>query len=128
MLTGPVKKVSTLKIIHEKNPTKKADDMTAEFHAAFDTAALQNPDLKAHLNRAQEDLNPLKVLNIFERITADDCEVLGLDPVHGRPENLIWSYLPVPPVCIRPSVAMEGASGRFVCLTFFSQVVPIFSD
>lgn len=115
-----MKKVGTLKIVHEKYPTKKADQSTLDFHEEFDAANINNPDLKTHLNRAQEDLNPLKVLNIFSRISADDCEALGLDPVHGRPENLIWTYLPVPPVCIRPSVAMEGAAGRFAIFFFFS--------
>ena len=38
--------------------------------------------------------------------------MLGLQPVWGRPEELIWQYLSVPPVCIRPSVAQDGASNE----------------
>ena len=29
-----------------------------------------------------------------------------------RPEHLILTHLPVPPVCIRPSVEMDGVAGR----------------
>jgi len=109
---GPVKKVGALKIIHEKYQVKKQDYETDLFHADFATASAQNPDLTTHLHKAQEDLSPLKVQRVFERISTEDCEVLGLDPINGRPENLVWTHLPVPPVCIRPSVAMEGAAGR----------------
>lgn len=52
-----------------------------------------------------------------------DCELLGLDPEVGRPEEYIWQYIHVPPVCIRPSVAQEAAtyvlhcnSGNFMTL------------
>ena len=41
-----------------------------------------------------------------------DCELLGLKPQHGRPEEYIWQYISVPPVCIRPSVAQDGASNE----------------
>jgi DNA-directed RNA polymerase III subunit RPC1 len=35
-----------------------------------------------------------------------------LRPEHGRPEEFIWQYISVPPVCIRPSVAQDGASNE----------------
>jgi DNA-directed RNA polymerase III subunit RPC1 len=41
-----------------------------------------------------------------------DCELLGLDPLFGRPEEYVWQYISVPPVCIRPSVAQDGASNE----------------
>src|SRR5271169_1550693 len=41
-----------------------------------------------------------------------DCELLGLHPGWGRPEEFIWQYISVPPVCIRPSVAQDGASNE----------------
>lgn len=41
---------------------------------------------------------------------AQDCELLGLHPDFGRPEEYIWQYISVPPVCIRPSVAQDGAT------------------
>lgn len=41
-----------------------------------------------------------------------DCELLGLHPSHGRPEELVWQYISVPPACIRPSVAQDGATNE----------------
>lgn len=67
-------------------------------------------EIGPHIAKAHEDMNPLKVLNLFKQITAVDCELLGLDPAVGRPEEFIWQYLSVPPVCIRPSVAQEAAT------------------
>ena len=45
-------------------------------------------------------------------MTYQDCELLGLRPEHNRPEEYIWQYISVPPVCIRPSVAQDGASNE----------------
>mmetsp|Transcript_12160 Transcript_12160/g.26843 ORF Transcript_12160/g.26843 Transcript_12160/m.26843 type:complete len:1179 (-) Transcript_12160:120-3656(-) len=58
-----------------------------------------------------EDLLPTRVLNIFKNIPDDDCEVLWLEPLIGRPESLILQNLLVPPVPIRPSVAMDSGGG-----------------
>ncbi len=71
-----------------------------------------NGDITPHLNKAQEDLNPLKALDLFKRISDEDCELLGLRPEFGRPEEYIWQYICVPPVCIRPSVAQDGATNE----------------
>ncbi|OZJ06503.1 hypothetical protein BZG36_00634 [Bifiguratus adelaidae] len=109
-LNGFVKKVAALKIVHEKWRAKKAASDRQEFLRTFDAAAQAIPDIKPHLSKAQDDLNPLKVLKLFQNITPEDCELLGLDPVHGRPELYIWQYLPVPPACVRPSVVQDGAS------------------
>jgi len=43
---------------------------------------------------------------------SQDCELLGLRPEFGRPEQYIWQYICVPPVCIRPSVQQEGATNE----------------
>ncbi|KAJ1979778.1 DNA-directed RNA polymerase III subunit C1 (rpo31), partial [Dimargaris cristalligena] len=109
---GAVKKVSGLKIIHEKFRDKKAAGELDQFRHTFDSALQANPEIKHHLSKAHEDLNPLRVRQLFEKISAEDCELLALDPVSGRPETFIWDTIPVPPVCIRPSVAQEGASNE----------------
>lgn len=56
-----------------------------------------------------DDLNPLRVLHLFQSIPDEDVEFLCLG---GRPENLIVTTIPVPPVCIRPSVEMEGVGSN----------------
>lgn len=37
-------------------------------------------------------------------MSMDDCMLLALN---GRPEHLLLTHVPVPPVCIRPSVEMD---------------------
>lgn len=56
------------------------------------------------------DLSPLTVLRLFQKIPDQDCELLNLDRVRGRPEDMLVTQLIVPPACIRPSVSM-GSSG-----------------
>ncbi|EFP75753.2 hypothetical protein PGT21_012768 [Puccinia graminis f. sp. tritici] len=109
---GTVKKVGALRIIHEKFRAKKKADELAAFRDTFITAVKETKELGPHLHKAQEDMNPLRVLNLFRRITPSDCELLGLDPEVGRPEEYIWQYIHVPPVCIRPSVAQEAATNE----------------
>ncbi|OLL24291.1 DNA-directed RNA polymerase III subunit rpc1 [Neolecta irregularis DAH-3] len=110
-VNGVVKKAGALKIIHEKfRHVKKGSPEDTEFRKSFDQAVQFMPDLKHHLGKAHDDLNAIKVLNLFKQIKTTDCELLGLDPNIGRPEALIWQYIPAPPVCIRPSVAQDGAT------------------
>jgi DNA-directed RNA polymerase III subunit RPC1 len=117
-MNGPVRKVPNhpLKIIHHKYDAfhkstaknKVKPKSLEEFERSFDTAKQGISDLDKHLRRAVDDMNPLRVLNLFRRISADDCELLGLDPVYGRPEMFIWQYIPAPPAPIRPSVSQDG--------------------
>lgn len=110
---GTVKKFGALKIVHEKFRQKMTEEEQVEFRKTFMTAVdMSGGDLAPHLGKAQEDLNPLRVLDLFRRISDEDCELLGLQPQHGRPEEYIWQYICVPPVCIRPSVAQDGATNE----------------
>ncbi|KAJ3093173.1 hypothetical protein HK102_003581 [Quaeritorhiza haematococci] len=124
-LNGAVKKVGALKIVHEKFKKRAKTDEEAEFRKTFDTAVKLDPTMKAHIGKAQEDINPLVVLRLFERISQEDCEVMGLDPVRGRPENFLWTALPVPPVCIRPSVGQEASSTEDDLTVLMSEIVEI---
>jgi DNA-directed RNA polymerase beta' subunit len=59
----------------------------------------------------------LQVLDLFRRISDEDCELLWMNANVGRPENLIIQNLLVPPVPIRPSVAMDiGGGSTEVCV------------
>lgn len=46
---------------------------------------------------------------LFQAVPDEDCGVLD---IAGRPEHLVVSHLAVPPVAIRPSVDMDGASNE----------------
>ncbi|KAI8880930.1 beta and beta-prime subunits of DNA dependent RNA-polymerase [Backusella circina FSU 941] len=111
-VNGVVKKVGPMKITHDKYRLKRVAAEAEQFRKTFDTAAATMPELKPHISKAQDDLNPLRVLRLFQRITPEDCELLGLSEEHGRPEWYIWQYLPVPPSCIRPSVLQDDNSSN----------------
>ncbi|XP_053196870.1 DNA-directed RNA polymerase III subunit RPC1 [Scomber japonicus] len=110
---GPVKKCGLLKIIHEKYKTTKkvVDPFVSEFLQSFDTAVEHNKVVEPLLTRAQENLNPLVVLNLFKRIPQEDITLLLMNPEAGKPADLILTRLLVPPVCIRPSVVSDLKSG-----------------
>lgn len=107
---GVIKKAGALKIIHERfrHSGKKEVPEEVEFKTSFEEALKSAPDMKQHISKAQDDMNPLKVLALFKAISPTDCELLGMDPKEGRPEMFLWQYVPAPPVCIRPSVTQDG--------------------
>ncbi|CAM1500867.1 Fc.00g100290.m01.CDS01 [Cosmosporella sp. VM-42] len=130
-LNGQIRKVGVLKLVHDKfvayNKSTSAKKVPPEskikFDGSFNEARRENPEIEKHLRKAMEDLNPLRVLNLFKMITPTDCELLGLDPTEGRPEMFIWQFLPAPPVCIRPSVAQDNASNEDDITTKLADIV-----
>jgi DNA-directed RNA polymerase III subunit RPC1 len=76
-LPGVVKKASqTLKIMHDKYA--KDISIKEDFQVEFGEASKHNKELKAHLNKVQDDLNPIRILGLFERIldeVRDVCHV-----------------------------------------------------
>ena len=52
-------------------------------------------------------LNPLEIRTRLERIPDDDARLLGLDPREARPEWMVLTVLPVPPIHVRPSIVLE---------------------
>lgn len=119
-INGVVKKAGPLKIVHERfrafhasNAAKKvAPPEKIAFDNSFAEAKKTNPELEKLVRKAPDELNPLKVLNLFKAVTPQDCELLGMAPGEGRPEMFLWQYVPAPPVCIRPSVTQEAASNE----------------
>jgi len=53
-------------------------------------------------------LTPSDIRDRFERIPDDDVLILGINPEFARPEWMILTVLPVPPVCVRPSITLES--------------------
>ncbi|KAI1850587.1 hypothetical protein JX265_004297 [Neoarthrinium moseri] len=132
---GQIRKAGPLKLVHDKfvafnkstSAKKIAPQAKLDFDNSFTEAKKHNTDLEKHVRKAMEDLNPLRVLKLFKQISATDCELLGLDPAEGRPEMFLWQFVPAPPVCIRPSVAQDGASNEDDLTTTLGQIVFICS-
>ncbi|SCU79800.1 LADA_0B03224g1_1 [Lachancea dasiensis] len=118
-LNGVVKKAAagsgsaSLKILHDtfRWVGKKSAPEKDQWVGDWKTVLSHQPELERYVKRCTDDLNPLKVLNLFKQIAPEDCELLGIDSTvkSGRPETYIWRYLPAPPVCIRPSVMMQDS-------------------
>lgn len=75
--------------------TKTDLHITAEFQEQTD-------------NDSKQTLSAETVVKIFRLIDDQDIRLLGLDPVHSRPEFLLVQVLPVPPLHVRPSVVAGG--------------------
>jgi len=52
-------------------------------------------------------LLPSDIRDRFERIPDEDIMVFGMDPDNARPEWMIMTVLPVPPVTVRPSITLQ---------------------
>jgi len=55
-----------------------------------------------------QKLMPSDVRDRFERIPGEDLEPLGINPERTRPEWMILTVLPVPPVTARPSITLDS--------------------
>jgi DNA-directed RNA polymerase subunit A' len=53
-------------------------------------------------------LTPSDVRERLERVINDDALLLGINPKVARPEWMILTALPVPPVTVRPSITLES--------------------
>ena len=51
---------------------------------------------------------PSEIRELFERLPAEDLPLIGFDENEARPEWLIMTVLPVPPLSVRPSTQLEA--------------------
>nr|GMD62975.1 DNA-directed RNA polymerase III subunit 1 [Ipomoea batatas] len=88
-------KKGPLKIIHEQSK-----HFLDECHRAF----AYKKGFKGSIIVPPE-LDPKTVHSLFKNMIDEDCELLYLS---DRPENLLVTSIPVPPIAIRPSVFVDG--------------------
>jgi len=53
-------------------------------------------------------LSPIDIRTRLEKLPDDDCMLFGLNPKFVRPEWMILTVLPIPPVTMRPSITLES--------------------
>jgi DNA-directed RNA polymerase II subunit RPB1 len=82
-------------------------ELTIEWKDTLD----ENIERKAKLPAA-------RVLEIFKLIPDTICRILGMDPRYSRPDWMILTVLPVPPICVRPSVLLFGTARSQDDLTY----------
>jgi len=54
-------------------------------------------------------LLPTEIRARLERMPEDHVKILGLDPEYARPEWMVLTVLPVPPITVRPSILLESS-------------------
>jgi len=67
-----------------------------------------------HLNDDSQEkkiqLTAERVYEIFRNISDEEVSILGMDPKYARPDWMIITILPVPPLSVRPAVVMFGSA------------------
>ncbi|MEM3154073.1 MAG: DNA-directed RNA polymerase subunit A' [Candidatus Woesearchaeota archaeon] len=53
-------------------------------------------------------LSPIEIRARLEKIPDEDAELFGLNPKTARPEWMVLTVLPIPPVTVRPSITLES--------------------
>lgn len=124
---GTVKKVSGMRLAHYPNdnkpPSKKKDDddddddpdeedeAVSLVDPAYVMAISSTPELRKHVPKAADELNPQRTLELFQKVPPEDVQLLMMDPQTGRPERMLVQSIPVPPLCIRPTVCSDPSQG-----------------
>lgn len=108
---GDVKKIGPLKLVHKKFKLKASDTSKEEWENEFKEAIVAYPEISSHLSRSGDDLHPSRVMDLFKKVPAEDCELLGMSHRLSRPEWMLLTHLLVPPCPIRPSVQMDQQGG-----------------
>jgi DNA-directed RNA polymerase subunit A' len=57
--------------------------------------------------QGEKRLSPIEVRTWLEKISDEDVRVIGLNPTVARPEWMVITVLPIPPVTMRPSITLE---------------------
>jgi len=73
--------------------------------AKQDTIKLEKP-----LNFYEKDrrLSPIEIHKRLEKISDDDALFFGINPATAKPEWMVLTILPIPPVTMRPSITLES--------------------
>jgi DNA-directed RNA polymerase III subunit RPC1 len=109
---GTVRKIpgaASIKIGHDLRKSMPVD--AQERHLKnFASVIDVNPDLKDLAAKLMEVISPLDALKLLQAVPPEDYDLLWMNGRFGAPEALIITHVIVPPVCIRPSVAMDAGA------------------
>uniref|UniRef100_A0A146LPV0 DNA-directed RNA polymerase subunit n=1 Tax=Lygus hesperus TaxID=30085 RepID=A0A146LPV0_LYGHE len=109
-INGVIKKNGLLKITHEKYRNKKPDETMIPELAELSKGMEYSTEL-TNIVKTGYTLNPQEVLRLLETIPEDDVPLLLMNQNLSKPSDLILTRIPVPPLCIRPSVISDLKSG-----------------
>ena len=58
--------------------------------------------------RGSRRITPIEILERLKKIGDVDLRILGISPENARLEWVIFTVLPIPPVCARPSITLDS--------------------
>jgi DNA-directed RNA polymerase subunit A' len=58
--------------------------------------------------RGSQRLTPIEIRKRLKKMTDTDLRILGISPKNARLEWVIFTVLPIPPVCSRPSITLDS--------------------
>mmetsp|Transcript_29477 Transcript_29477/g.44737 ORF Transcript_29477/g.44737 Transcript_29477/m.44737 type:complete len:286 (-) Transcript_29477:3384-4241(-) len=114
---GQVKRVvgQALRVVHDKfNPKSVPEDVMNDLIEEFqfscqikgDANSAAQQDFEASLSKSIIDLHAKMAYDLFQGIADEDMLFLNMNKDLCRPTDLILTAIPVPPSCIRPTVAV----------------------
>lgn len=53
-------------------------------------------------------LTPIEILERLKKMNDNDLRILGISPENARLEWVVFTVLPIPPVCARPSITLDS--------------------
>ncbi|MBY9004346.1 MAG: DNA-directed RNA polymerase subunit A', partial [Candidatus Lokiarchaeota archaeon] len=59
-------------------------------------------------SKGSRRLTPIEILERLKKMTDNDLRILGISPENARLEWVIFTVLPIPPVCARPSITLDS--------------------
>ena len=88
-----------------KQATKIKLDGFANIIATWEKIKIEGSTEPTTINQS---LSPERVFKMFKRISDEDVQFMGFNPLWSRPEWMICQALPVPPPAVRPSVKHDA--------------------
>ena len=96
----PAKRKRVREIINSLKNVKKCPSCEAKQY----TIKIDKP---SNYYEKDKRLTPIEVRARLEKIPDEDVYIIGINPKFARPEWMVLTILPIPPVTIRPSITLE---------------------
>jgi len=94
----------------EEGKSRQVRNETRNYVKTYLQKLVQEPillDKPVTIRQGDYKLTPSEVRERLENISDEDSYVLGVNPEVARPEWLVLTVLPVPPVTVRPSITLD---------------------
>ncbi len=104
LLRFACKECQSLLMKDEDKPYRKSNRMSECPECGYDVEEVKL-DKPYSYREGGEELKPSEIRERFKEIPDDIASKIGMEG--GRPEDLILTHIPVPPVTMRPSITLE---------------------